>query len=318
MQPEQEDAMRIAAGIGTEVMGEPRAPALLVDDIRQAEVDGFPAAWCTHFSRGVDALTVLAAAGTATSIDLAVGVVPTYPRHPVALAQQAATVQSLLGGLLTLGVGVSHQPAIEGMYGIPYTKPAAHMREYLSVLGPLLENGQVRFEGEFFTVDAAFVVPGASRVSVVVGALSPGMLRAAGELADGAVTWLVGRRAVEETVVPALHKAAAAAGRGNPRVIVALPVAVGDDPDAARQRVNELFARYGTLVNYQRQFERQGVSSPGELALVGDEESVTAQLQAYAAAGATEFWPTVVPLESEPSSAERTVGLLRSLAPDLS
>jgi F420-dependent oxidoreductase-like protein len=311
--------MRIAAGVGTEGTGQPRAPGLLVDDIRRAEADGFPAAWCTHFSRGVDTLSVLAAAAAATTgIDLGVGVVPTYPRHPVALAQQAATVQSLLGGRLTLGVGVSHRPAMEGMYGLPYARPAAHMREYLSVLVPLVETGEVRFQGEFFTVDAAFGVPGSSRVSVVVGALSPAMLRAAGELADGAVTWLVGRRALEETVVPTLHQAATAADRETPRLIVSLPVAVGDDPDAARRRVDELFALYGTLANYQRQFARQGVSSPGELAVVGDEESVAAQLQAYAAAGATEFWPTVVPLGSEPSSTERTIELLRRLAPRLS
>jgi 5,10-methylenetetrahydromethanopterin reductase len=311
--------MLICVGIGTEVMGEPRAPDRLVEDIRRAEADGFPAAWCTHFSRGVDALSVLAAAGAVTTtIDLGVGVVPTYPRHPVALAQQAATVQSLVGDRLTLGVGVSHPPAIEGMYGLPYARPAAHMREYLAVLGPVLETGEVCFEGEFFRVDASVAVPGTSRVSVVVGALSPGMLRAAGELADGAVTWLVGRRALEETVVPILHQAAAAADRETPRLIVSLPVAVGDDPDAARRRVDELFARYGTLANYQRQFARQGVSSPGELAVVGDEESVAAQLQAYAAAGATEFWPTVVPLGSEPSSTERTIELLRRLAPRVS
>jgi alkanesulfonate monooxygenase SsuD/methylene tetrahydromethanopterin reductase-like flavin-dependent oxidoreductase (luciferase family) len=144
------------------------------------------------------------------------------------------------------------------------------------------------------------------------------MLRAAGELADGAVTWLVGRRALEETVVPVLHQAAAAADRDPPRLIVSLPVAVSDDPVVARRRVNQVFARYGTLANYQRQFARQGVSSPGELAVVGDEESVATQLQGYAAAGATEFWPTVVPLPAEPFSTERTVELLRRLAPRLS
>lgn len=220
-----------------------------------------------HFSRGVDALSVLAVAGVATtSIELGVGIVPTYPRHPVALAQQAATVQAL----------------------------------------------------EHFTVDASFVVPGTSRVSVVVGALGPLMVRAAGELADGVVTWLVGPGALETDVVPVLSKAAADAGRGDPRVVAGLPVLVCDDVDAGRQRVNEVFARYGTLANYQRQFEREGVSGPGEIALVGDERAVEAQLRTLAAAGATEIWPTVFDLDTEPGSSQRTVALLRSLAPELS
>ena len=71
--------------------------------------------------------------------------VPTYPRHPLALAQQAATAQAFCGGRLTLGVGVSHRPVIEGLHGLPYAAPAAHMREYLSVLGPLLRGEEVHF-----------------------------------------------------------------------------------------------------------------------------------------------------------------------------
>ncbi|MGH9022201.1 MAG: TIGR03564 family F420-dependent LLM class oxidoreductase, partial [Acidimicrobiia bacterium] len=282
--------MRICAGIGTEVIGVPRAVGDLVDDVRQAEADGFPAAWCVHLSRGIDALSLLAVAAVSTArIDLGVGIVPTYPRHPAALAQQAATVQALAGGRLTLGVGVSHRPAVEGAFGIPYDRPARHMREYLSVLGPLLECGEVKFGGELFKVDCAITVPGTSRVSVVVGALSPLMVKAAGELADGAVTWLVGARGLELDVVPGLRKAAADAGRGAPRLIAGLPVIVCDDPDAGRRRVNQVFARYGTLVNYQQQFEREGVSGPGDVAVVGDERSVEAQLRALASAGATEL-----------------------------
>jgi 5,10-methylenetetrahydromethanopterin reductase len=128
--------MRIAMGIGGDVLGAPVTPQQVVEQAEQAEADGFPSAWTTHFARGVDALSILAVAGARTRrIELGVGVVPTYPRHPVALAQQAATTQAFCGGRLTLGVGVSHRPVIEDMHGIPYVRPAAHMREYLSVLG---------------------------------------------------------------------------------------------------------------------------------------------------------------------------------------
>jgi len=122
--------MRIAIGIGGDVLGAPMAPVTIVEEARQAEEEGFPSAWSVHFSRGVDALSVMAVAGTQTSnLDLGVGIVPTYPRHPLALAQQAATTQALCGGRLTLGVGVSHRPVIEGTHGIPYVSPAAHMRD---------------------------------------------------------------------------------------------------------------------------------------------------------------------------------------------
>ncbi len=311
--------MRIAASIGTEAIGLPVPPQALVEHALAAEEDGFPSAWCVHFSRGVDALTILGAAATQTQkIELGVGVVPTYPRHPVALAQQVSTVQALAGGRLTLGVGVSHRPVIEGMHGIPYAKPAQHMREYLSVLGPMLREGKVAFDGEFFHVDAQLFVPGTQPVSIVVGGLSAGMVQAAGELADGVVTWLAGRHTLETHILPQVQRAAASAGRPPPRVVASVPVAVWDDREQAKRTADHVFSRYTGLTNYQRQFEREGVATPGEIAIVGDEPSVTQQLRAYAAIGVTELWPATFPVGSDPqASLRRTRELLRSLAPDL-
>ena len=214
--------MRIAMGIGGDAIGVPMSPLEIVEQARRAETDGFPAAWTTHFSRSLDALSVLAVAGTRTSrIELGVGIVPTYPRHPLALAQQAATTQALCGGRLTLGVGVSHRPVIEGLHGIPYANPAQHMREYLSVLGPLLREGSVTYRGSSYQVDGGFTVPGTSPVSVVVGALSPRMVQVAGELADGVVTWLAGPRSLEGSIVPGCarrqqHRAARVPGSWRP------------------------------------------------------------------------------------------------------
>jgi F420-dependent oxidoreductase-like protein len=306
--------MRMAMGVGGDVLGAPITPEQIVEQIRQAEQDGFAAAWSVHFARGVDALSVLAAAGAQTSrIELGVGVVPTYPRHPLALAQQAATTQAIAGGRVTLGVGVSHRPVIEGMHGIPYSRPAAHMRDYLSVLMPLLHQGTVVHRGEFFSVDGGFTVPGTSPVSVVVAALSPRMTRIAGELADGVVTWLAGPRTLEDVVLPALRESSA--GRPAPRVIVAVPVAVCTDAEAGRVTADETFARYGTLENYQRLFQREGVTSPGRLAVVGSESEVDKQLRRFADAGATELWPTVFPVgEDADASVRRTRALLADLA----
>lgn len=306
--------MRISMGVGGEVIGTPMSPPDMVADIVRAEADGFGSAWTVHFSRGVDALAVLAAAGTRTSrIGLGVGIVPTYPRHPLALAQQAATTQALCGGRLTLGVGVSHRPVIEDLHGIAYQRPAAHMRDYLSVLVPLLRDGSVRYRGEFYRVDGGFVVPGTSPVPVLVGALSPLMVQVAGELADGVVTWLAGPRSLAEQIIPRLQ---AAAGTGPaPRVVAALPVAVCADADLARRAADEILSRYAGLEIYRRQFEREGISSPGGLAITGTEAEVGTQLQRLADLGVTEFWPIIFPAGDDPAaSRRRTRALLASLA----
>jgi F420-dependent oxidoreductase-like protein len=311
--------MRIGMGIGGDVLGAPMPPADIVEQARQAETEGFPAAWTVHFTRGVDALSVLAVAGTKTTqIELGVGIVPTYPRHPLALAQQAATTQAFCGGRLTLGVGVSHRSVIEGMHGLSYARPAAHMREYLSVLTPLLRDGSTHYRGEFYQVDGGFTVPGTTAVSVVVGALSPKMVQVAGELADGVVTWLAGPRTLDGDIVPELNRAAADAGRPQPRVVAAVQVAVCKDADAGRATAEQVFARYGGLENYQRLLAREGVASPGALAIVGTESAVEKQLRRYADVGTTELWPTVFPVgdESE-ASVRRTRALLAALAVEI-
>lgn len=286
--------------IGGDALARPSAPADVVADARRAEQEGFATAWTLHLSRAYDALTTLAVAGLQTErIELGVGVVPTYPRHPLALAQQAVTAQTFCGGRLTLGVGVSHRPVIEGLHGLPYAAPAAHMREYLSVLGPLLRGESVTFDGEHYRVDGGFTVVGARPVSVLVGALSPQMVRAAGELADGVITWLVGPRSIG-AVAANLEKTGPGA-----RLVAALPVAVHDDADAAREAAEECFARYNGLENYQRQFEREGVASVGALAVVGSEADVEAQLRRLADLGVTDFWPVPYPVGSADTGRTR-------------
>jgi 5,10-methylenetetrahydromethanopterin reductase len=308
--------VRIGMTVGGDVRGRPSSPPDIVAEARRAEDDGFTTAWSVHFSRAYDALTTLAVAGTVTRrIELGVGVVPTYPRHPLALAQQAATAQAFCGGRLTLGVGVSHRPVIEGLHGLPYVAPAAHMREYLSVLGPLLRGEEVHVRGEHFRVEGGFAVPGTSSVSVLVGALSPRMVQVAGELADGVVTWLVGPRTLASTIVAPLQRAAEGAGRGPSRVVAALPVAVTDAPDDARAAADALFGRYNGMENYRRVFGREGVTSVADLAVVGTEADVQKQLQRYADVGVTDLWAAVYPAGDDPeASLRRSRALLAAMA----
>jgi F420-dependent oxidoreductase-like protein len=187
------------------------------------------------------------------------------------------------------------------------------MREYLSVLVPLLRGEQVSFNGDvirtntFGPLDVAPTPP----PPVLVAALGPTMLRTAATQADGTVTWMVGPATIADHIVPTITAAAAAAGRPSPQVVVTLPVCVTDDPDAARARADRIFAVYGQLPSYRAMLDREGASGPADVAVVGNEEEVTAQIRRFADVGATEFSGAVY---GSPDEVERAHGLLGSLA----
>ncbi|MER6512314.1 LLM class F420-dependent oxidoreductase [Nonomuraea sp. NPDC050227] len=260
----------------------------LRDEIAQAAEDGFASAWLSHIF-GLDALTALAVAGSQVpGIELGTSVVPTYPRHPAALAQQAMTANAALGGRLALGIGLSHQVVIEHMFGLSFERPYRHMKEYLDVLLPASRGEQVKAAGETIRADVRLTTPGAG-FPVLIAALGPRMLKLAGTVADGTVLWMTGPKTVAEHVAPTITAAAAEAGRPAPRIVCALPVCVTDDPAAAVERANEIFAVYGTLPSYRAMLDREGAAGPGNVAVVGDEESVLAQLERLRQAGVTDF-----------------------------
>jgi F420-dependent oxidoreductase-like protein len=262
---------------------------------------------------GYDALTMLAAVGQQVpGIDVATAVVPTYPRHPIMLAAQALTVQAVIGDHLTLGIGLSHQVVIEGVYGLSFDRPGRHMHEYLSALMPLLQGEQVTYEGETLTARTFSPLEiDAPAPGVLVAALGPRMLKMAGELTDGTATWMTGRATIEDHVAPTIGAAAAAAGRPAPRVSVGLPVCVTADVDAAKAKADEVFAIYGTLPSYRAMLDREGAAGPGDVAVVGDAESVAAQIAAFGAAGATEL--VAAPFGSR-AEREATFELIAGLA----
>ena len=289
----------------------------MLQQIVGVERDGLDSFWLPHISSaGFDALTTLALAGRETSrIELGTAVVPTFPRHPLALAQQALTAQAATGGRLTLGIGPSHKPSIEDTMGLSYDRPAHHMSEYLSALRPLVDGGRTEFSGQVYKINAELNVPGAPAMPIIISALAPRMLALAGEVADGTVTWMAGLKAIDGHVSPRIRAAAEAAGRPSPRVCVALPVAVTDDVSAARERAARSFERYGQLVNYRRILDVEGAEGPAEVAVVGDEASVERQIRAFGDAGATDFIGSVMPVGDDAGqSMLRTRSLLKSVA----
>jgi F420-dependent oxidoreductase-like protein len=285
----------------------------VVGQIRSAADDGFSAAWLSQIF-GWDALTALAVAGREVpGIELGTAVIPTYPRHPMALAAQALTTSAATGGRLVLGIGLSHQIVIEGVLGYSFEKPARHMREYLSVLIPLLHAEQVQFEGETVTFRGMgpLEAPGAEPPPVLLAALAPRMLELAGSRADGTVTWMTGPGTIADHIGPSIRKAAEAAGKPAPRIAVGLPVSVTADADAARQAANKAFAVYGQLPSYRAMLDKEGAAQPGDVAIVGDEDTVRAGIQRVFDAGGTEFSAAVFGSREE---VGRTRGLLKKLA----
>jgi 5,10-methylenetetrahydromethanopterin reductase len=228
--------MRIGIGLG--VTGGAGSFDELVQSAVRAEQAGFASVWVSNIF-SFDALTVLAFAGRATkTIELGSFVIPTYPRHPAALAQQALTVQAVTGNRLLLGIGLSHKVVIEDMFGLDYSKPIPHTREYLTVLNGLLSGEQTRFQGEQYRVAAQFTVPGATKPPVLVAALGPDMLRLCGRLADGTATWMGGIAYLRDVAVPTIAQAAEKAGKPAPRIVAGLPICVTTDAAAAREAAN--------------------------------------------------------------------------------
>jgi 5,10-methylenetetrahydromethanopterin reductase len=303
--------MRI--GISAVEAGEAQALGMLADQIRRAADDGFASVWVANIF-GLEALTALAVAGSQVpGIELGTAVVPTYPRHPAVLAQQALTTALAVGpGRLALGIGLSHKVVIEDMYGYSFDRPARHMREYLSVLRPLLEGTAVSVDGSTLSAHIGLSTPRAGRVPVLLAAMAPRMLALAGEQADGTVLWMTGPATVRDYVVPAITAAAGAAGRPSPRIVCSLPVAVTSDPAAARATANQELAIYGQLPSYRAMLDKEGAAGPGDVAVVGNEDQVAAQVRALAEAGVTDFVAVEI---ARGADRERTRSLLKKLIP---
>jgi 5,10-methylenetetrahydromethanopterin reductase len=253
-----------------------------------AEADGIDCVWLLQ-SFGADALVMMAALGRRTSrIRFGTAVVPTYPRHPMVLAQQALTTNLLLDGRLVLGVGPSHRVRVEKAWGLSYEKPYSHTREYLTALeGALTQH--VQYRGQLVSADGDLDVPGAPAPKVLLAGLGPKMLRLAGSHASGTITWMTGPRTLADSLVPGVRQAAEEAGRPAPEIIVPIPTCLTDAPTRARETAERNLAWYGTLPSYQAALAREGLVTPGQIALIGGPEQVLDGIGRFSEVGATTF-----------------------------
>ena len=295
----------------------PKPLPAYVETIERYEEMGLDSVWSAQLF-GADALTVFALAGATTSrIQLGTAVIPTYSRHPLVLASQALTTQAATGNRLVLGVGSSHRDRVEGVLGADYEKPAQYLREYLGVLPRLLEGERFDYQGERVHVNTTSVfgragVVGAEAPPVYVGTMFPISLRAAGEFADGVITWLVGPTTLAEEVIPRVRETAASAGRPQPRVVAGIPITMCAKADTQEHTdlVNSRLESFVSLPVYKKVLDREGATGPSDLAAIGAEQAVVDRLQAYANAGVDEVYGVCF---ADDDALFRTAGFLGSL-----
>ena len=295
--------MRIGTMIGAD--GANNTLDDIVNVAKRVEAAGLDNVWLANIF-GFDAISTLAIIGRETDrIGLGTAVTPTYPRHPTAIAQQALTTAAASKNRFTLGIGLSHQVVIENMLGMSYDKPAKHMREYLEVLMPLTRGETVNFDGDQYSVHGlALDVPGADRMPVVVAALGPVMLKIAGELADGTNTWMVGPKTMAKHIVPGLS-------RSDATVVGGVPIVLTTNIDHARETIGKNLVMYGQLPSYRAMLDREGVSGPQDIAIIGDENTLRGEIKRFEDAGVTDFNAAIMDVEE--GAYDRTLEFLSSM-----
>jgi F420-dependent oxidoreductase-like protein len=280
--------------------------ASAVKSIVAAETAGVRPIWITQLPIWPDVLTTLAAAAEKTStINLGTSIVPTYPRHPLVMAQQALAIHDLAPGRFRLGIGPSHRFLIEDMYGLQHSKPLAHLHEYVEILRAALWDGKVDHHGEFFSVIAT--MPRTAQIPIFISTLGKNAFQLAGQIADGAITWVCPIPYLTNTGIPALRSSASAAGQSAPPIIVAhIPIALSEDRTSALSAGHRFLDFYAKIPFYVNMFSNAGFQMTSDqsvpdalvdtLLISGNVATVSARLRELLEAGLDELLVTLVPV----------------------
>lgn len=291
--------MRIAIHSGLTM----RAPvARVVAEVQKVAEAGLAGYWAPMLT-GHDTLSVLAIAGyEVPGVELGTAVVPMPLRPPFALAQQVATVQEAVGGRLALGIGPSHEALVRDTFGLPWERPVATARRYVRELTEIMTSKKD---------ERLSIAP--DPTPILLGAVNPAMAALAAELASGVITWAAGPGTITEVIAPALRDRLASAPF---RIVAALPVCVTDDEAGTREHIHRLLGANDNFPSYQKMLRREGVSGVAQIAIVGSASEVRRGLDAFAAAGATDFAANVMTASN--LDAEKTWELLADRAAEAS
>jgi len=296
--------------------------AATISRIQEAEQAGVQQVWMTQSVGMLDTLTLFAAAATQTTrIRLGTSIVPIYPRHPLVMAQQAATIDALGPGRLRLGVGTSHRHVMEGVYGLSMPSPLAYLREYVEVMRQGLWKGQVDYQGTFFKVAAS--IPRPAHIPLLISALGEKAFHLAGEIADGAISWVCPVPYLLDTALPALRAGAEAQHRPVPPLVAHIPVAMSTDEAATQAAAKSRLSFYTKAPFYAHMFAAAGfpIGADGsgvdtlikELVVAGTEAQVEKRLRELIASGLDELLLMMVPVADEAREREQLLRVIASL-----
>jgi probable F420-dependent oxidoreductase len=303
-----------------------------IDRVKLAESLGYESVYVTHIA-GRESLTVLTAYALATSrIRVGTGVVPIYTRTPATMAQTAATIDELSDGRLTLGLGVSHRPIVEGWHGQTIDRPVTEMREYAGIVRAILRGEDPPQTEKWRTGFRLVGLDPRPKLPIYLAALSPAMLRLAGEVADGVMLWLCSPQYIQDVVVPEVTVGRERAGLplDGFDIVPAVPTALTDDRDVAYAAMRRDLVPYFGLPFYRAMIERSGFDSDvrafdaaggdfdamqkaisaeflDQLTAVGEESDVRQGIERYRRAGATS--PCVGPIPRTDFEATLRVGI---------
>jgi F420-dependent oxidoreductase-like protein len=294
-----------------------------IKTIAAAEKAGVQQIWMVQPPWSPDGLTTLAAAAIKTSkVRLGTSIIPIYPRHPIVLAQQALALHDIAPGRLRLGIGPSHRAIVEGMYGLSQTTPLVYLREYVKVLHSIFMDGKINHHGEFFNIVIEF--PRTVKIPVLISTLGKRAFQLAGEIADGALSWMCPVPYLLHIGIPLLHKAATANGRSNPPPLVAhISVALSQDNDSVMAAGHKMFEMYSKLPFYAKMFADAGFPLTSDKKLTdefvnniiisGNEDTVAKSLTRLLASGLDEIMVSLVPIVDEKYEQIRLMHLIGKL-----
>ena len=301
--------------IGTTVGGRTSGAALV--DARAKEAAGYSAIWFTGGSGPDPVGLAVAAAAQLTRARIGTAIASLWSMSPVTMALQGQVAAQLSGSRFRLGIGVA-SPQGAARYGATYARPLAHLREYVTIIRTLLTQGEVDFTGHHYRVTARLAEP--TPMPVMVAALGERAFTLAGEVADGAISWVTPAAYLRDVARPALERGAARAGRPAPPIIAHVPVAVTTDRQRVREAFRQQFSFYVRAPHYQAMFVAAGFPEAragswsdamiDALVLSGSEAEVEHQLEEVAAIAQGELF--VSPLAGV--ETERTISLLTRLA----
>ncbi len=285
-----------------------------IEKVRTARDLGLSSVW---FGQRLDLDSLVLAAVAAQAVDgigIGTSVVPITPRHPILVSSQAQTVQAASRGRFRLGLGLG-SALVRSAFGIDADRPVLRLREYLTALRALIENGGADVEGELVRAHTRMptTVHGGGDVPLLVAAMGPQALRVTGELADGVIPYLAGPRTLAGHIVPSFERARPARPSRPGQIVAGVAVVVTDRPEEVRAQAAQAMAFYDAIPSYRAVLEREGVTRAADLALIGDEDEVGRGLSRYIDAGATELLITQTDMGS-PDDQLRTWKLLGELS----